>query len=654
MDAGLSHTLLGMTDDLLTYSGDRAEESRHGYQKGLVRTMPSSELAELLSGSLFDEAEGAGAGAAAGYANAYSSLTDPLDAYSTDGGGLTSRAGLLTARRSSFSRLPVGALPVLSSSSGSSSGGWSAGWSGSGSSAHFEAKPTPPPYVLTQPAKPPALTAEQLLPPDAALDREKLNQIISNASKGEGRWHIEANPHRPSGENSSLDIFLAFCQYFRDSTNPNFVFVDASAILSRACFEQWLSTRQKSLKKPEESFRKTVTAHAQGTDGRKPFPPEVERSLLVELRQQQVWDCFRNRTFDNGERMNIGLQGFRGYGYHEKSLLPPEALEALTAKKAGGKSAEAESDDEGGPSRKRKKASPGDKAAAAGKGGTKEIKDKEGGGHDESVASGLEAAAQEGAVLPASPAIGPARIKHNMNEWRTNAVLIQVTARKLKVTHEELFGPDSSMPDVFDPAHPERLVEVLSAAVKPRTVRAAVLTVMTRFFLPHQFLTLSSISLATQENDIFEDRVLGLDLSIRDPRFDPFFLLPNEDLLPGLPVASNIFCLQTYVYISADNNSRIMMEGDITGKVAQSFVHPLQFWMILMQILPRLMQTGELLWQAYTRTQRGKPFISRTRYRLQGLQIITKYQDVSHLFPEIMALPPMDEVVQRHLQHLQH
>jgi hypothetical protein len=641
MDAGFSHTLLGMTDDLLTYSGDRAEESRRGYQTRPLRAMPSSELADLLSDSLFEEAEGAGAAAG----NAYWSL-GPLDENSTGGDEQRQHRPAPTERRQSVSQLPVGAFPVFSSSSRSSGLGGSEG--GSGSGAHFEAKPTLPPYVLTQPAKPPVLTAEQLLPPDVALDREKLNQIFSKAAKGEGRWHVEANPHKSTGENSSIDVFLAFCTYFRDSTNPNFVFVDASAILSRACYEQWLSTRQKSLKKPEESFRKTVTAHAQGTDGRKPFPPEAERSLLVELRQQKVWDCFKNRTFDNGERMNIGLQGFRGYGYHEKSLLPPEALEALTAKKAGGKSAEAESDDEGGPSRKRKKASSVDKAA--GTGGSKENKDKEGGGDDESVASGLEAAAQEGAMLPASPAIGSARVKHNMNEWRTNPVLIQVAARKLKLTHEELFGPDSSVPDVFDPAHPERLVEVLSAAVNPRTVRAAVITVMTRFFLPHQFLALMSISLGTQENDIFEDRILGLDLSIRDPRFDPFFLLTNEDLLPGLPIGTNIFCLQTYVYISADNNSRIIMEGDITGKVGQSMVHPLQFWMIVMQILPRLMQTGELLWQAYTRTQRGRPFISRTRYRLRGSQIITTYQDVTHLFPEIMALPPMDEVIARHLK----
>ena len=56
-----------------------------------------------------------------------------------------------------------------------------------------------------------------------------------------------------------------------------------------------------------------------------------------------------------------------------------------------------------------------------------------------------------------------------------------------------------------------------------------------------------------------------------------------------------------------------------------------------------------MLWQAFTKTMKGKPMISRTIYKILGNTIQTVFQDVTHLYPEIMALPPIDHVVNAHI-----
>jgi len=47
---------------------------------------------------------------------------------------------------------------------------------------------------------------------------------------------------------------------------------DASPILSKKCYDTWVSTRKGTLKQPQESFRRVLTAHVCGMDGRRPFP----------------------------------------------------------------------------------------------------------------------------------------------------------------------------------------------------------------------------------------------------------------------------------------------------------------------------------------------------------------------------------------------
>ena len=85
----------------------------------------------------------------------------------------------------------------------------------------------------------------------------------------------------------------------------------AQRILSKECYQHWVSTRKCVLKQPEESFRRVLTAHVGGLDGRRPFPEKVEQSLLKILRKREVWECFR------GTGVSIGSRGYRNAGYHE-------------------------------------------------------------------------------------------------------------------------------------------------------------------------------------------------------------------------------------------------------------------------------------------------------------------------------------------------
>eukprot|EP00924_Labyrinthula_sp_SR-Ha-C_P010599 snap_masked-scaffold_61-processed-gene-0.36-mRNA-1 protein AED:1.00 eAED:1.00 QI:0/-1/0/0/-1/1/1/0/265 len=113
----------------------------------------------------------------------------------------------------------------------------------------------------------------------------------------------------------SYKVFLSFYDAEKKS---------AEKMVSKDCFEKWVNTRKNKLKQPEESFRRVLTAHVCGLDGRKPFPEAVEKSLLVELRKRQVWSCFK------GTKSTIGVRGFRNYGFHENK---EQNLKILAEKK---------------------------------------------------------------------------------------------------------------------------------------------------------------------------------------------------------------------------------------------------------------------------------------------------------------------------------
>lgn len=109
-------------------------------------------------------------------------------------------------------------------------------------------------------------------------------------------------------EVSSFKVFMEFVEYKNGKVN-------AAGILSTECYQKWIMSRRKHPLKPQEAFRRALTAHCRGVDGRRPFPEKVEESLLVELRKKQRWKCFENYNDGCGK---IGIQGFPSLGYHER------------------------------------------------------------------------------------------------------------------------------------------------------------------------------------------------------------------------------------------------------------------------------------------------------------------------------------------------
>mmetsp|Transcript_6910 Transcript_6910/g.7896 ORF Transcript_6910/g.7896 Transcript_6910/m.7896 type:complete len:291 (-) Transcript_6910:715-1587(-) len=104
---------------------------------------------------------------------------------------------------------------------------------------------------------------------------------------------------------SSYDIFMSFVQIVDGK-------VDCSKLLSSKCYKRWLRTRLREPRKPPESFRRAITAHCRGEDGRRPFPREVEESLLKLMRKKRIWSCFRKT------QVRIGARGYQAIGYWEK------------------------------------------------------------------------------------------------------------------------------------------------------------------------------------------------------------------------------------------------------------------------------------------------------------------------------------------------
>jgi len=106
---------------------------------------------------------------------------------------------------------------------------------------------------------------------------------------------------------TSYEIFMKFVQYDEYTGKA-----DAKGIFSKRCFNAWLATRSQAPKRAGESFRRALVSQLTASDGRKPFPPPVEESVLVNLRAKRVWACFK------GTSTTIGIQGFTKHGFHEK------------------------------------------------------------------------------------------------------------------------------------------------------------------------------------------------------------------------------------------------------------------------------------------------------------------------------------------------
>ena len=99
-------------------------------------------------------------------------------------------------------------------------------------------------------------------------------------------------------------------QVFRKWLEKTGTEIDASGVVSKACFDEWSAGR--SSKSLSRTFQRSISAHIAGSDARQPFEPDEEVAILKVIRKKEQWPAFR------GTELTIGCKGFRAEGYHER------------------------------------------------------------------------------------------------------------------------------------------------------------------------------------------------------------------------------------------------------------------------------------------------------------------------------------------------
>jgi len=94
--------------------------------------------------------------------------------------------------------------------------------------------------------------------------------------------------------------------------NEDGMIIDASKVVSKACFDDWCTGRSsQSSGGLCRTFQRVLKCHVTGSEGRQPFQHDEEAAILKEIRKKQIWPAFEDTD------MTIGCRGFRGHGYHE-------------------------------------------------------------------------------------------------------------------------------------------------------------------------------------------------------------------------------------------------------------------------------------------------------------------------------------------------
>jgi len=105
---------------------------------------------------------------------------------------------------------------------------------------------------------------------------------------------------------TSIMVFRKFIERDSDGT------LNALKVLSKECYDEWMAQCRTQANSPEKAFRRALSAHVTGVDGRTPFVPEEEEAVLRVLRRKKIWECFTHTP------LTIGKTGYRSKGFHEK------------------------------------------------------------------------------------------------------------------------------------------------------------------------------------------------------------------------------------------------------------------------------------------------------------------------------------------------
>ena len=84
-----------------------------------------------------------------------------------------------------------------------------------------------------------------------------------------------------------------FRSYLKQIIHPSGqIELDATEVISKECFEDWISSRKTTPIHPRRSFQRALSAHITGLGGRMAFEENEEIAILKVIRQPIRWPCF--------------------------------------------------------------------------------------------------------------------------------------------------------------------------------------------------------------------------------------------------------------------------------------------------------------------------------------------------------------------------
>merc|ERR1712070_1111902 len=78
--------------------------------------------------------------------------------------------------------------------------------------------------------------------------KRSYSSLTNRTDVSEAGTEITVGHSRPNGRMTAMEIFHNFTKWYSDEFGT--LYVDASGIISRACYEQWLSSRKKLPARP--------------------------------------------------------------------------------------------------------------------------------------------------------------------------------------------------------------------------------------------------------------------------------------------------------------------------------------------------------------------------------------------------------------------
>jgi len=363
---------------------------------------------------------------------------------------------------------------------------------------------------------------------------------------------------------TSLEVFLKFVKYETD-TQTGLIVPNVSGLLSSECFDAWIKSRKGVLKHPEESFRRSLTAHVTGIEGRRPFPEDIEEALIKELKKQKKWPCFEGKLCD-GKELNIGLQGIRTLGFHESQRSKTQVVQQTKANMQPRGLLQSEVGIR----------SPGDS-------------------HQTLEQLSLSC----------------------LMKWMKNRRVYSLILNTFQVSINE-YSINKGASGGFSGLGGGGDILLLSPSVCPKTVRADFVHNMLRSLTPARFCSIlqSCKEFAPHLVDQYAIMKLQGPITIHHLRFEGQVLIRDENLRfnPAWLIGHETICASTLVYTKCDSNAELILGASEESRHLGASMQASFFWLFVKSIFPALLTSGVALFESKRVTPLGNEIVLLCEY----------------------------------------